>query len=193
MRVQVALCVAICALTACGKPKRPPGVIVSGEPSQVLIALPGWDVKGYRVSALAGFSLRALVLGVSPYWFDRSADLSPVDFAVGWGPMSDPSIVEQFGFSQSGRFLFMRGKQYPPPIPFRELSSHVANLHMIPADPEMRKAVKAVRPQDVIVLDGYLVEVSGKDGFRWKSSVSREDSGAGACELVWVRRLSVEP
>jgi hypothetical protein len=188
MRVLLVLCV----LAACGKPKRPPGPIVSGEPSQVLIALPGWEVKGYRVSALADFSLRALVLGVSPYWFDRSADLSPADFAVGWGPMSDPSIVEQFGLSQSGRFLYMRGKQYPPPIPFRELSSHVANLHMIPADAEMRKAVKAVRPQDVIVVNGYLVEVAGKDGFRWKSSVSREDAGAGACELVWVRHLSIE-
>jgi hypothetical protein len=28
-------------------------------------------------------------------------------------------------------------------------------------------------------------------GWRWVSSLSREDTGAGACELIWVESLSV--
>jgi hypothetical protein len=38
---------------------------------------------------------------------------------------------------------------------------------------------------------GYLVEVRGRDGFRWRSSLTREDTGNGACELVWVEKLDV--
>jgi hypothetical protein len=29
------------------------------------------------------------------------------------------------------------------------------------------------------------------DGWRWRSSLTREDTGAGACELVWVERIAV--
>ena len=36
-----------------------------------------------------------------------------------------------------------------------------------------------------------LIEVRGADGWRWRSSLTREDTGAGACELVWVERIAV--
>jgi hypothetical protein len=41
----------------------------------------------------------------------------------------------------------------------------------------------------VVTLRGRLVEASGADGWRWRSSLTREDSGAGACELVLVDAL----
>ncbi|MNN96270.1 hypothetical protein D3C81_2152230 [compost metagenome] len=44
-----------------------------------------------------------------------------------------------------------------------------------------------------IRLSGQLVRVDGDDGFRWVSSLSREDTGSGACELVWVEELAVLP
>ena len=33
------------------------------------------------------------MISTEPSWFDGGADLSPVDFAVAWGPMSDPAIL----------------------------------------------------------------------------------------------------
>ena len=39
---------------------------------------------------------------------------------------------------------------------------------------------------------GYLVEAKRDDGFTWTSSLSREDSGAGACELMGVEAVSVD-
>jgi hypothetical protein len=43
----------------------------------------------------------------------------------------------------------------------------------------------------LIHLNGYLVEVHGPNGFNWRSSLSRTDTGAGSCELVWVANATV--
>jgi len=39
---------------------------------------------------------------------------------------------------------------------------------------------------DVVRIDGWLIRIDGDEGWHWQSSLSREDSGAGACELVLV-------
>ena len=45
----------------------------------------------------------------------------------------------------------------------------------------------------VLVLGGYQYwhshRMRAPDGWRWRSSLTREDTGAGACELVWVERI----
>jgi hypothetical protein len=41
-----------------------------------------------------------------------------------------------------------------------------------------------------VIVRGYLVEARGADGWRWRSSLTREDTGAGACELIWVESVS---
>jgi hypothetical protein len=33
--------------------------------------------------------MRARVLSTERYWFDGASSVSPIDFAVGWGRMSD--------------------------------------------------------------------------------------------------------
>jgi len=48
-----------------------------------------------------------------------------------------------------------------------------------------------IRAGQIVSLAGYLVEVRGPNGMRWRSSLTREDTGAGACELVWVETLDV--
>jgi len=42
-------------------------------------------------------------------------------------------------------------------------------------------------PQQV----GYLISIRGEDGWHWRSSLSRTDSGDGACEVVWVDSLAI--
>jgi hypothetical protein len=65
-------------------------------------------------------------------------------------------------------------------------------MHLIPADDEIDDLIKSVRPGNIIMLKGYLVAVTSEDGWRWKSSLSRKDSGAGACEVIWVEEFAVE-
>ena len=52
--------------------------------------------------------------------------------------------------------------------------------------------LKNIRQGDIVTLKGYLVRVEAKDGWRWKSSLTREDTGGGACELIFVEDLEIE-
>jgi hypothetical protein len=40
-------------------------------------------------------------------------------------------------------------------------------------------------------MKGYLVEITTTEGWRWKSSLKRDDTGGGSCELFWVEQLEI--
>jgi hypothetical protein len=48
-----------------------------------------------------------------------------------------------------------------------------------------------VKPHDRVRVAGKLVEVHADDGWQWRSSLSRTDTGASACELLWLERLEI--
>jgi hypothetical protein len=172
--------------------KRPPGIVVSDEPRQWDVSGPTWTIGRDRMTALASFSARVLVLRTARYFLGIESRFSPVDFAVGWGPMSDRTLLDQLSFSQGHRFLnyYPKGRGFP--IPFDEINSHSANMHMIPSSHEIHRLLLAVHRGDIVDFDGYLVEVDPKEGGSWRSSLSRTDTGAGACEIVRVEHLSIE-
>jgi hypothetical protein len=39
-------------------------------------------------------------------------------------------------------------------------------------------------------IDGWLIEANAPDGWRWRSSTTREDAGGGACEVIYVCSIS---
>jgi len=166
-----------------------PGILVRDAPNQSEIdtATP-FTHKGYQVTPLAEFSLDARILGTEHYNLGRESDLSPVDLALGWGPMSDSAIISQLSISQSGRFYHWSASRLP--IPKQAISSHSANMHMVPADTRVEKALKSLREGEVVRIAGYLIRADAPDGWHWVSSLTRDDSGNGACELVWVREIS---
>ena len=171
--------------------ERAPGVLVAGEPEQhtISVALPPFQVKGYTLKALARFSMTARVLGVEPYYFDRGADLAPVDLTLGWGPMSDTSVLSKLSISQGGRFYYWRVSELP--IPRRDIEVNSANMHLIPATPAVERQLKRARVGNIVQFSGYLVEARAGDGWRWVSSLTRDDTGAGACELIWVEQIEL--
>ena len=149
-------------------------------------------VANHRLQALQPFQLEeALVLGREDYRFDRGAQVSPTDLALGWGPMADPEVVRRIEIRQSNRWYYWRTDEFP--IPRREIERHSANMHMIPASAAVAATLDSLQEGARIRLSGQLVRVEGDDGFRWVSSLSREDTGSGACELVWVEELAVLP
>ena len=167
-----------------------PGVLVAEEPYQGSAgSATEQTISGFQVTPLATFSIRARVLASKSYYFGREADLSPVDLALGWGRMSDEDVLKDISISQGGRFYYWRVNNFP--IPREEIESHSANMHMIPADASVRKALQSIKAGNVVRLHGYLVEAKTADGWCWKSSLTREDTGRGACELVLVQSVEV--
>ena len=167
---------------------RPPGVLVAGDPVQGGVAdLPEIQKKEFSLKALASFDIKARVILAKRYYFGRAADLAPVDLALAWGSMSDQKNLEYFKFSQGDRFYFWSAKTFP--VPREVVESHTANMHMIPANAKVEKLLKGLRPGHIIHLQGYLVEARAPGGWRWRSSLSRTDTGRGACELVLVESL----
>jgi hypothetical protein len=166
-----------------------PGVLAGDAPRQTAPA----DAKPLRhgdfeLEPLADFSLEARVLSRHDYHLDTESALAPTDLALGWGRMSDSTVLAALEISQSGRFYFYRWRDAPP-IPPAEIVRSSANMHLIPADAGVAQALSRVRTGEVIALSGELVEARRADGWRWRSSLTREDTGAGACELVLVESI----
>lgn len=170
---------------------RAPGVLAPHPPLQrPLEGAPSRLVRaGYQIEPLARFELEARVLGVQRYRFDRGADLAPVDLALGWGRMSDSAVIARVAVAQANRFYYWRVREFP--IPRREIETSSANLHIVPADGAVGRRLKEVRRGSIVRLAGYLIEARAADGWRWRSSLTREDTGQGSCELVWVERLEL--
>lgn len=171
----------------------PAGVMVPEAPMQKKLvgkdqAMP-YSFKGYEVTPLASFALKAKVLDKEKYSFDRGADLSPIDLALGWQKMSDQEVVDQITFSQSNRWYRWQVDNFP--VPRKEIETQSANMHLIPRDNSVRRQLARVRVGQIIQLSGQLVSIKGEDGFRWNSSLTRDDVGANACELFMVDSIDV--
>ncbi len=165
------------------------GVIASHQPTQNSISHASFTLNGYSITPLKSFEMEARVLSAKSYSIGREADLSPIDLALGWGAMSDETILSKIDISQSNRFYYWHVDEFP--IPHREIELNSANMHMIPADGRIERMLKSVRPGEVVRFSGYLVQVNASDGWHWKSSLTREDTGNGACEVVYVKELVV--
>ncbi len=173
---------------SCGEIKQPPGVFAPDIPIQENIATSKtWDKNDYHFTALAKFELRAKVLGKEKYSYDRESDLAPYDLALGWGKMSDQTVVDRIDISQRTRWFFWKTDSFP--IPRKEVVISSANMHIIPANDQIEDVLDDILVGEIILFEGYLVAVKADDGWKWKSSLSREDSGGGACEVVWVEKL----
>lgn len=146
-----------------------------------------WHFRDFRIVPLVRFEAEARILSASHYSFDDNAKLVKVDLALGWGPMSEDHVLEKIDISQSNRFYFWHTDD--PPIPLREIETHSANMHLIPANEAIEDSLEDAEKDEKVRFRGYLVRAERTDGWRWQSSLTREDTGNGSCELVWVEKL----
>ncbi len=111
-----------------------------------------------------------------------------MDIAVGWGEMANPQVYKQLDISQSNRW-YRWSVDHEPPIPLRQIATHSANMHLVAANATIAAQMKKIKADDLVYLKGSLIEIQTQDGWRWKSSLSREDTGNGACELMRVDQI----
>ena len=188
LAVSAALIVAIVVIWPEGRIEYGPGVMAPDDPIQTSPVRSEFMFNGFTLDPVAAFEVEARLLSRESYWTDTESELSPVDFALGWGRMSDESILSSIDISQGGRFYRWRVEEFP--IPRGEIESHSANMHLIPATAEVEDALDQLKPGQIVSLRGHLVNAQRDDGWRWKSSTTRSDTGAGACELFFVESAS---
>ena len=147
--------------------------------------------NGSSIVQRASFRVRGLVLSTRRYSTDQESEFSPLDLALAWGPMSAPSQAEKLSVSQGGRYMQWRFSAGSG-LKTGAVSTSTANMHMIPANAEVERALKTVRRGDIVTLEGSLVDVRRPGGWRWRSSLSRSDAGSGACEVVYVESVDID-
>ena len=172
---------------------------VSGIKAPVQTEADGYtttELDGYKleITYLYEYEIEGLVLTTNHhYWFGIENDLSPIDVGLGWGDVAAYNSSIDFNWSQHGRFLYWYVKSY------EELSKigdeydvgiQSSNNHLIASNSKINRKIKRIHAGDHIKLKGYLVEIYGNksDGtyFTWNSSTVRDDTGDGACEIIYV-------
>lgn len=147
--------------------------------------------EGVSFTPQARYRVAARVLSRERYYLGWRAELSPVDLALGWGPLSDPQVDTWIDWYQRGRWYFW---QWSAGSPYENeaIRTQSANVHMIPATKNLRRALLALDSNERIRLTGLLVNVMGGEGETWNTSLSREDTGDQSCEILYVTELATE-
>jgi hypothetical protein len=169
-----------------------PGELAPEDPVQTEVTSETTATVGrWLLTPRAHYVISARVLGREDYRFDTLGDLIPEDLALGWGRMSDEGVLKALVIGQSSRFYSWHTRTELWPIPREEIVAHSANTHVIPADEAVRATLERLRIGDVVHLEGDLVDGQRDDGVYIRTSLSRSDSGAGACEVLLVRHAEI--
>jgi len=165
------------------------GPIAPDDPRQTGVEAAQVTTLGrWRLTPRARYDITARILGREDYHFDGLSDLIPEDLALGWGPMSDNRVLQAFEITQGARFYSWRPKRMLP-IPQQAVIEHSANTHVIPADAVVARQLKRLRVGQVVHLNGYLVNGVRDDGAYITTSLTRTDTGPGACEVMLVEEV----
>jgi hypothetical protein len=153
------------------------------------------EAAGYEfvITPLAHYVLRGIVVSRESYRMGWNASLSPYDVAIVWGELAADDAWRRLEWSQSGRWYFWRWHG-DRPFSNGEVVKNSSNTHLVPGSPDLASAARSLTPGEIAEFAGELVSITGRRGqesVRWKSSLSRTDTGDGSCEVLYLRRLRV--
>ncbi|MEL6532198.1 MAG: hypothetical protein AAFN09_02565 [Pseudomonadota bacterium] len=104
--------------------------------------------------------------------------------------MGEPGGIEHFEFSALPCAL---GYRVQADLRLTDaMEAQITNNHRIPAYQSINDALMAVNVGSRIRLSGYLVEVTGENISRWRSSTRRDDATMiGGCEIILVTGVTI--
>jgi hypothetical protein len=100
--------------------------------------------------------------------------------------MSNDDVLGKLEIKQANRWYMYRWGADGPPVAPEVIVRSSANMHLIPANDEVLRRLERVPQGAIVTLNGWLVDVSASDGWSWRTSRTRDDTGNGACEIIWV-------
>ncbi len=140
-----------------------------------------------EISLKAEYDIRGVVKGKKKY-SDYPSQVSEYDLILAWGDLNKEEYDQHVDYSQSGRWYYYTYDQE-----FVEkglIARNSANVHLIAENDEVRKDIRKIRKNDYIRIKGYLVDVHFDNG-AWETSMTRGDTGNGACEIILVEEIHI--
>jgi hypothetical protein len=160
------------------------------EPEIVRVIKDGYDIA---ITQKAAYTVRGVVVGRENYHSGWNSLISPADVALCWGKLAENGTHKKLKWSQGNRWYFWRaGDEFGYNNDF--VAGHSSNNHLIPATPNLTKAIKSLKEGDTVEMTGHLVDVTAtkkSDNYFWNSSTSTADRGDGSCEVIYLTRLKV--
>jgi len=151
----------------------------------------------YTLTPRAGYDISGLVVsqhrGDAVLNMYHKADPGNIkDVCVVWGEDITNGSYRKVRFSSEEFSCNYRwsGVVTPPFNPEK-----MSNNHLIPATSEIAAAIQAIHVGDQIRMRGLLVDYTvtedGREIFSRRTSLSRKDTGNGACEILYTTDLSI--
>lgn len=169
-----------------------------GEPQQAALASPEvltvkFHGRSYRVEKHHSYEITGEVLSLETYNVAFRSEFFDVDLGLIWGPRL-AELKRKYSFNQGARWLFWRSDDPVTDEERRYITSHISNNHLIPAagSRNLSRAIRWPGHGDKVRIKGCLVTIRSPSGdVLAASSTSRDDSGAGACEVIWVDEIQI--
>ena len=129
-----------------------------------------------------------------------------MDIGIVWGDLAkDKHKLHKYWKFKSHKTLGQsRRLEWQSKVPYNEMywelnyvNSHISHTHLIPANPNVMGALLTIKKNDIVKLDGYLVDIyTDKSETVAKTSMSRTDTdptsrGYGACEDMYVKLVQI--
>ena len=147
----------------------------------------------FDLKPVAQYHIWARVVSTRSYSRGWESSLSPVDLALVWGELATKKHDKYISYRQRNRWYYYRySAEFP--LPRQYIIRHSCNNHMIPATNNVHRALKTIKTNDLVAIEGYLVNVTGKIGrgdVWWSTSTSRSDSGDHSCEIIYVEKIRI--
>ncbi len=160
------------------------------------------DGYSYTLNPLYDYTIQGLVLHQQKYdaWYSLSrTDKTFIkDLCVLWGKTLESGSYRNgsVAIKQDSRWCWF---SYSGNITFN--SSEISNNHLIASNPEIERQIRSISGGDQIRIAGKLVNVHAEaigktDRYEsliadWKTSTVRNDSGGGACEVIYVESIQI--
>ena len=170
-------------------------------PVQTPVALAPFQVEAgdnsYTVTPLYQYELNGLVVSYHrsgtlwDIYHDAWQDFINIkDLCVVWGGNIDSEVYQRMEFKSGTWTCWYQWTDRATGALFDPTA--LSNNHLLAADPRINREILKATLGDQVYLKGYLAEYAndGSD-FRRGTSISRTDTGNGACETVFVEEFKI--
>lgn len=165
--------------------------LLSSEPLQESLGkdeIKTFKIEHFSITPVKKYKIAARLLRKKNYQSGQWHEVLPVDLALGWNIMADMKTYTENNIkvTQSNRFYFLHIDNFEK-ISRKNIIYNSANVHIMPYNEIIKEKIDELDKNDIIYLEGYLVDIlDEKNNYLLRSSLIRQDTGAGACEVFLV-------